>query len=82
MKRKTMTIIVLLLLVAAVGCQTEVIKTTSVVPIDTSDIQERVRLMKIVQEELALTRSILMLKADIAKFKPPKEPPADKPKSE
>ena len=83
MRRKTITILILLLLVAATGCQeAEAIKAPTVVPIETAELEERIRLMKIVQEELALTRSILMLKADIAKFRAPKAPPADKPKSE
>ena len=84
---KTMTILFLMVLLAACGCQEAMMPAPSGTSLITTDqleteTVERIRIMKIVQEELALTRSILLLKADVAKLKTPKEPPADEPKSE
>lgn len=73
-----MTILILMLLVAAAGCQETAAPAPTVVPIDISDIQERIRLMKVVQEELVLTRNIMMLKVEIAKFRKPSAPSAAK----
>jgi hypothetical protein len=74
MNRKTMTILILMLLVAAAGCQEVMAPPPTVVPIDISEIQERIRLMTVVQEELVLTRNILMLKVELAKFRTPRDP--------
>lgn len=85
MKPKTMTILLLMVLLAVCGCQ-EAVAPSGTVLITTDQLEtetvERIRVMKIVQEELALTRSILMLQADVAKLKAPRTPPADKPKNE
>ena len=72
MNRKTMTILILMLLVAATGCLETAAPAPQVVPIDTAEIKERIRYMKVVQEELVLTRNILMLKVELAKFSAPR----------
>ena len=80
---KTMTILFLMVLLAACGCQETVAPSgTSLITTDQLETEtiERIRVMKIVQEKLALTRSILLLKADVDKLKAPSAPSA--PKSE
>lgn len=77
---KTMTILLLMALLAACGCQEAVAPSVSKL-ITTDHLEtetvERIRVMKIVQEELALTRSILLLKADVDKLKSPSAPKSE-----
>ena len=63
-----------MLLVAAFGCQEATAPEPKVTPIDISEIQERIRLMKVVQEELVLTRNIINLRMDLAKIKASMDP--------
>ena len=77
---KTMTILFLMVLLAACGCQEAVAPSGSeLITTDQleTDTVERIRVMKIVQEELALTRSILLLKADVDKLKAPSAPKSE-----
>ena len=77
---KTMTILFLMALLAACGCQESVAPSGSeLITTDQleTDTVERIRVMKIVQEELALTRSILLLKADVDKLKAPSAPKSE-----
>ncbi len=76
---KTMTILFMMVLLAACGCQEGIAPAPSGTALITTDqleteTVERIRIMKIVQEELALTRSILLLKADVDKLKAPSAP--------
>ena len=84
MNRKT--IVILMLLVAAMlfaGCQVTMLSpddpedaAKAVAKQAEADTVERIRTMKIVQEETLLIRDILLLKSEVAKIQAANAPPA------
>ena len=76
------TIVIVILLIAVAGCQVTMTPTDPQAAARAqakkaeTDTLERIRTMKIVQEESILIRDILLLKAEIAKIQAANTPPA------